>query len=269
MTGELWACPYCHLVLRDAGVCTDCARTFPQCNGLPDLRVPDEMARRLAAQLRTWQEVNRQLAMWRRRRTPAGRASGEENLAALLQWVKCSEGPLADIGCKDGRLAQHFPRLSYYGIDPYVQLPAGEGVAWGTAEFLPLADAAFAQACSLATLDYFLDPAAAMAEVKRILRPGGVFWGCVGLWPDDYAVMYDARRAYLRSLTRRTLTLAESPRLLYKHWRRFMLMPRMYMSYFTEATLRALLAREFAGLRLTTRAYDGGTVAWFAARKEA
>lgn len=100
-------------------------------------------------------------------------ALGDPRRARLLD-LGCGTGQLA------GRLARAFPRAHITGCDfsagmleraaarcPTVRLVQGD------AGRLPFADAAFDAVVSTEAFHWFPDPAAALAECFRVLRPGG------------------------------------------------------------------------------------------------
>lgn len=105
---------------------------------------------------------------------------------------------LLDVGCGTGALLrllghQH-PRVSLAGIDPShamlaiarARLPANVGLMQGSAEQLPLADATFDIVVTNSAFHYFADPAAAVRNMKRVLRPGGKL--VITDWCDDFLV---------------------------------------------------------------------------------
>ncbi len=120
------------------------------------------------------------------------RRVGEELLAALAreapaQW---QPGAVADIGCGTGHftraLKSRYPAAVCTGIDlaegmaAYARRHAREkgddGVHWlcGDAEQLPLADSSLDLAYSNFTFQWCQQPVPLMAELYRVLRPGGM-----------------------------------------------------------------------------------------------
>lgn len=96
-------------------------------------------------------------------------------------------GRVADVGCADGRLAEGFARagLEAVGVEPAAYLrerferrmrEAGldATVVDGTVERLPFEDASLDAATITEVLEHVDDPRPAMAELRRVLRPGGV-----------------------------------------------------------------------------------------------
>lgn len=109
----------------------------------------------------------------------------------LSEHVRPVDGPLLDIACGTGRytrwLAQRCEERQVIGLD--LSLPmlrqalrtAGgeERISFvrASALALPFADGAFGAVNCFAALHLFPDPSRALAEVGRVLRPGGSFTG--------------------------------------------------------------------------------------------
>ncbi len=136
--------------------------------------VPDEYARGAAEYDRRWARYN------------------DASLALLRPWVAGRAlGRVLDVGCGTGNLlsllADSGARADgYAGIDPApamlrmarAKLRASTirgGVLAATAEALPLADGVFKTAVSASTLHDWSDPHAGLAEIRRVLQPGGEF----------------------------------------------------------------------------------------------
>lgn len=108
---------------------------------------------------------------------------------AVLAGLAAQPGErIADLGAGPGMLAAALaeavgPAGAIQGIDisqPMVDLARRRCGAWpwitfdlGDVTHLPLADGAFDAAVSTQVYEYVVDVAAALAELKRILRPGG------------------------------------------------------------------------------------------------
>jgi len=105
---------------------------------------------------------------------------------------------LLDIGCGTGNLLaatrEGFPQAALAGIDPSAALLArarrhpllsDATLARAVAEALPFADATFDAALSLLVLQEFAKPQRALAEMRRVVRPGG----CVAACQWDFARM--------------------------------------------------------------------------------
>lgn len=129
---------------------------------------------------------------------------GQSRFARLLEWrqerrpdVKARElrrrllselrGRVVEIGCGEGRAFELYPPVVEHVLavepDPAARIaaagraaeaPVAVDVAEGYAERLPLADGSVDVAVCAWVLCSVPDPAAALAEVRRVLAPGGV-----------------------------------------------------------------------------------------------
>jgi SAM-dependent methyltransferase len=83
---------------------------------------------------------------------------------------------LLDVGCGRGLLVSLARRdgLDAYGIEPYWPNPIDRHIVRGVAEQLPFDDAAFDLVTSFSVIEYVKEPAVALAEISRVLRPRGI-----------------------------------------------------------------------------------------------
>lgn len=90
---------------------------------------------------------------------------------------------ILDIGCGPTCAGRLFPAGNKVFLDPLMDsyrevyadtLPNGELIA-ARAEEIPKADASFDVVTSFNSLDHMVDPDSVLAEVVRVLRPGGMF----------------------------------------------------------------------------------------------
>lgn len=84
--------------------------------------------------------------------------------------------PLLDIGCGEGELARHLPANSWIGVDNSAAMlrRAPEGGILADAEKLPFPEQFFGSAALLYVLYHLPDPARALKEARRVVRPGGL-----------------------------------------------------------------------------------------------
>lgn len=116
-----------------------------------------------------------------------------------------------DIGCGTGALLRHLsgvhPAGQLTGVDPVPEmlavarrrLSSAIELQEGWAEQIPLAAEQFDAVVSCSVFHYIREPAAALGEMLRVLRPGGKL--VVTDWCDDYLScrLYDC---YLRRFSR-------------------------------------------------------------------
>jgi len=116
--------------------------------------------------------------------TPAGQAHDriqKEDVRRLLRPAEAGER-LLDVGCGTGHWSSFFAAMGYQitGIDVAPEMVEVARTAVPECSFqvadaceLPFDDASFDVAASMATLEFILDPAAAVAEMVRCVKPGG------------------------------------------------------------------------------------------------
>lgn len=116
-------------------------------------------------------------------------------------------GPIVDIGSGEGRLGDALPAdVFWVGVDESPSMLdqcTRRPVVRADMRALPFRDGAFAEAAHLWCLYHLDDPAAAIAEAKRVLRAGGRYYACTGardndpeLVPGGYpATTFDAEEA--------------------------------------------------------------------------
>lgn len=106
-----------------------------------------------------------------------------ELAGGVMEWLDAKPGEsILDLGCGDGQLTRRLAATgaSVVGVDLSPQMLAaarerGIDAREGSAESLPFADRAFDAVFSNAVLHWVRDQEAMMAEVRRVLKPGGRF----------------------------------------------------------------------------------------------
>src|SRR6185369_3226815 len=134
---------------------------------------------------------NEILDQFTRQATPFATAPGIRDEAALRLIVECSgagpEDTVLDVACGPGLVVCAFAAVVRHAtgiditpamLDRARALAAERGLAnvtWNHGDVLPLpyADGAFSIVSSRFAFHHFLDPAAVLAEMRRVCRPGG------------------------------------------------------------------------------------------------
>ena len=120
--------------------------------------------------------------------TVAGRVMFDLELGALRPLLAGTGGPRLEVGAGSGRFAASLG--IEVGLDPAeapLKLAKARGlhVLRGVGDQLPFADNTFPAVALVVTLCFAENPAGVLAEVRRVLRPGGRL--VVGLVPLDSA----------------------------------------------------------------------------------
>jgi len=112
------------------------------------------------------------------------------HFVALTGVATLPAGPVLDVGCGTGALtawlAERFGAKAVAGIDPSVpfvetcraRIPAAD-VRVGSGEALPFRDGTFRAALSQLVLGFVKDPPRMAAEMRRVVRPGGIVAACM------------------------------------------------------------------------------------------
>lgn len=129
-----------------------------------------------------------------------GRDSRE--LLSQLMSSGASARNVLEIGCGPKDQSSCFAHLGivHVGIDVSGQAPD----ALADAHYLPFEDSQFDAVFSYAVLEHLHNPIAAMAEISRVLRPGGVFVGTVSLGEPFHASYFHHTPWALVALCRQT-----------------------------------------------------------------
>jgi SAM-dependent methyltransferase len=106
-----------------------------------------------------------------------GQGDVHEEIAERI--AKEGLSPVLDLGCGEGRLCRLLQALQIeaVGLDrsPTMLSAVPTTRVLGDASLLPFRDACFAAAAALYMLYHVQDPAIAIGESRRVLRPGGLF----------------------------------------------------------------------------------------------
>jgi SAM-dependent methyltransferase len=107
-------------------------------------------------------------------------------LRLLLDALRGVEGDVVDVGCGAGNviraIAERRPDLRVHGLDVSAaalelahRAAPGLDLQLAPAESLPFQDGSMSAVSMLDVLEHLEDPAAALREIHRVLRPGGLF----------------------------------------------------------------------------------------------
>ena len=100
----------------------------------------------------------------------------------VFQWLPEKKGSILDIGCGDCFITRHFPKKcdKVYGLDisyDHIHLASGWypelHLVKGSMENIPFRNSSFDIVTAIEVLEHTEDDASAIAEVERVLKPGG------------------------------------------------------------------------------------------------
>lgn len=122
---------------------------------------------------------------WQREFTDGADPEYTEQILPLVAAHLPPGGTLIDVGCGEGqvaRLAAEVAGMAVVGVDPAMSQVAvaterrgGPAYLQGSATSLPVADAAADAVVACLVFEHIEDLDAALAEVARVLQPGGTF----------------------------------------------------------------------------------------------
>lgn len=191
---DLLACPDCRGPLLEAGealVCRDCGRTYAVADGIPQL-LPAALAGGAPTDpaWQAWAAALDRLLAWRRRtwtgdaRATALRQLVQDTQAEFASHCRLAEarGVALDVGCGNGAIAAVLPPgCRYVGLDPLpLSVASGPSMVRGVGEQLPFRAEAFDLVLALETLDHCQSASVFLAEILRVLKPGGRL--CIEQW---------------------------------------------------------------------------------------
>lgn len=113
----------------------------------------------------------------------------------ISKWVF---GKVLDIGCADSNLKNKLPETVFYvGLDYYetaMNLYNTTPDIFGDAHALPFLSQSFDSILLLDVLEHLHDPIICIEEVKRVLKPGGIFYLQVPFMYPEHDAPFDYQR---------------------------------------------------------------------------
>ncbi|MBI5287330.1 MAG: class I SAM-dependent methyltransferase [Deltaproteobacteria bacterium] len=102
---------------------------------------------------------------------------------------------MLDVGCGTGFRAAQFPGSTYLGIDPSTsETNCGVAFVQGIAECMPLHSNFFDLVLCIDVLDHVISPEYALAEILRVIKPGGYLYLMVGNTEDEMFYLHKQSR---------------------------------------------------------------------------
>jgi len=138
-------------------------------------------------------------ALMRRLRLARGVAVGDRlkswDVSFAVDFIERHVGrgePVADIGCyaSEVLICLHrlgYTRLSGVDLNPKVhRMPYAGAIRYVVSDFMktPFPDAAFKAITSISVIEHGFRPQALLAELSRLLQPGGIFIASFDYWPE-------------------------------------------------------------------------------------
>jgi len=112
------------------------------------------------------------------RERSAWRSRGEETMRfrAATRLARVAPGAaVLDIGCRDGGLRRFLPSdVRYKGMDITPEFAGPDITIRDVSDGIPFPDAGFDHVFCIEVLEHVPNPWGALAEIHRVLRPGGV-----------------------------------------------------------------------------------------------
>lgn len=110
----------------------------------------------------------------------------------FLEQNLTQDQPILDIGAFRSEILPILLRLNFYDLtgidlDPKIlQMPGNDRIRYQVADCYstPFADGAFAAVTAISVLEHGFNRERLLAELSRIIRPGGFFVASVDYWPD-------------------------------------------------------------------------------------
>ena len=178
-------CPVCHAPLRDAA-CPRCARIYSIDDGVLNLTPIPPPDPRVQARWALWEQLQANGETAYRLDPPSSLSVGDRADAKAFAAFADLRGVVLDIGCGVQTLPSYGRGIAGHlvGVDPLRGVRHRDfQFVQGIAEYLPFADDTFDRVLFATSIDHVLVAELAVAEARRVTRPGGAV--CVWLGEPD------------------------------------------------------------------------------------
>ncbi len=117
----------------------------------------------------------------------------QRHLFRMKAFVQDCKGLVLDVGCDDPTTSAALfpPTAEYVGLDPFCVRREPFRLI-GLGEFLPFRAASVANVVFNTSLDHILDWHRAIAEARRVLKPGGCLYLATLIWESHADLMNDS-----------------------------------------------------------------------------
>lgn len=242
LLAEILACPVCHGELV-GGRCRDCGRTYEDGGFIPS-PLPDH---RLRERQRLWQKLEANGARAYALDPPSSLSVGDREDARRFAEFSRLDGLILDVGCGPQALPSYAEGVAdrFVGVDPLRgEQPRGFAFAQAIAEYLPFRDSVFDRVLFATSIDHVLLPELALAEARRVSKPGGM----VCIWLGEAAPPPPPEGRRERLWRRLGVVHVETPRLTMRFRVPHGATDPFHVAHPTAANVEDWLAR--AGLRV-------------------
>jgi SAM-dependent methyltransferase len=172
---QILACPVCHRTLANTS-CGGCGRSYPTQDGITNFTPTPPPDPRVRARWELWAQLEANGAQAYEIDPPSSLSVGErEDARAFAEFCEF-EGLVLDVGCGPQELPTYAAgvRERFVGIDPLLGVqPRAFAFVQGIAEYLPFRDGVFDQVLFATSIDHVLMADLALAEARRVTKPGG------------------------------------------------------------------------------------------------
>lgn len=169
---EILACPVCRGELVE-GRCRTCGRSYEDGDFIPR-PLPNSRLRR---RWQLWEQVEANGARAYALDPPSSLSVGDRADARRFGEFSRLEGLILDVGCGPQALPSYAEGIAerFVGVDPLRGTePRAFAFAQAIAEYLPFRDSVFDRVLFATSLDHVLLPKLALAEARRVTKPGGM-----------------------------------------------------------------------------------------------